>query len=953
MKTSGRNRVALLCSLLGSAVLLLLASPPVTGQDEPPAPAAEEAPAVEAAPVIEAAAAAVEAAPAAAAAVEAAPAVAEAPAAEAAAPAVEAAVEAVEAVEALPAAADAPAVEAAPVMEAVPATEEAPAAAEEPAEEKPAEESIVEAVDAQPEEIDENERVRRTELEMSAQQFAVEGAQAFRDGNFKAAVEGYKKAELQLQKAGKSERVLKQLQQVRTALAGVNADWAESLADEARRFADAAKYDEAAEKCREATAADPARKPEMDALIKKYLSQKKRAEFRSSTAEANVDIGKVEREQEISVLLEQGKVFYRNRRYSDARDCFEQVLVKDPYDIRAIRFLRQIDVELLDIAKEKYKTVVDERIAEVRWKWSDAVTPLLAGPAAGPGGEAVKKRESESSIEAKLKDIILDKIDFEEATIAQVVAFLKKRSQELDPDGEGVNIILQLKAGEGTATGGATTPAPEAAPAWGAAPAMDGGWGAPEMAPAAAPAAAEAAPAAGFTVATRTVTMSMTNIPLGEVVRYVCLAAGLKYKIESHAVLIADKNEPLDLMELRFYSVEAGVFDTIRTRTSSAGFDTGDDDDEDTTTEESDGRSQSERLRDYFTERGVEFPQGSKIAWNARTSKLIVYNTLENQRRIEKILIEENVMPTQVTIEAKFVEVQQTDLQALGFEWLITSGDGAFNDGMILGNGDNKLQILKQGGAAPFDTQLSEGLRNVGTALGDVSASKGILAMNGVLGNFEFQAVLHALSQSTSTNMLSAPKVTTLSGNTAILRMVQERYFPESWTEPEVTAASDTAGASFKPSIPEFGEARDVGVILEVTPTVAADGYSIDLDLKPRVEEFLRYDTDLNYEMIVNGEKVQGKAQMPIIEARTVETKVIVWDGETVVLGGLIREDVAQYKDKVPLLGDVPLLGRLFTNTGEKNVKRNLLIFVTARLVTPSGTPVRPNDVRGLPDFRR
>ena len=93
--------------------------------------------------------------------------------------------------------------------------------------------------------------------------------------------------------------------------------------------------------------------------------------------------------------------------------------------------------------------------------------------------------------------------------------------------------------------------------------------------------------------------------------------------------------------------------------------------------------------------------------------------------------------------------------------------------------------------------------------------------------------------------------------------------------------------------------------------------------------------------------------EMPIIEARTVETKVIIWDGETVVLGGLIREDLQSYKDKIPLLGDVPLLGRLFTNTGEQSVKKNLLIFVTARLVNPSGVPIRTNDVRGLPDFRR
>ena len=144
-------------------------------------------------------------------------------------------------------------------------------------------------------------------------------------------------------------------------------------------------------------------------------------------------------------------------------------------------------------------------------------------------------------------------------------------------------------------------------------------------------------------------------------------------------------------------------------------------------------------------------------------------------------------------------------------------------------------------------------------------------------------------------------------------------------------------------------------MVLEVTPTVAADGYSIDLELKPQVTIFKGYDTTFNSAVQPPGysEPVEFRYDMPIIEARTVETKVIVWDGETVVLGGLIREDRIKYSDKVPFLGDIPVLGRLFRSEGENSVKKNLLIFVTARLVSPSGVPIRASDVRGLPDFRR
>jgi general secretion pathway protein D len=72
-----------------------------------------------------------------------------------------------------------------------------------------------------------------------------------------------------------------------------------------------------------------------------------------------------------------------------------------------------------------------------------------------------------------------------------------------------------------------------------------------------------------------------------------------------------------------------------------------------------------------------------------------------------------------------------------------------------------------------------------------------------------------------------------------------------------------------------------------------------------------------------------------------------------VVLGGMIQEIVDKYEDKVPLVGDIPVLGRLFRSNGEKSRKINLLIFVTSRLVDPSGRPLRPNEVRGMHDFRR
>ena len=82
----------------------------------------------------------------------------------------------------------------------------------------------------------------------------------------------------------------------------------------------------------------------------------------------------------------------------------------------------------------------------------------------------------------------------------------------------------------------------------------------------------------------------------------------------------------------------------------------------------------------------------------------------------------------------------------------------------------------------------------------------------------------------------------------------------------------------------------------------------------------------------------------PIFSTRKVTTSVSVYDGSTVVLGGLMREDVQKTEDRTPIIGDIPIVGRLFRTNSEQHIKRNLVIFVTARLVTPSGAPLNPNE---------
>lgn len=135
------------------------------------------------------------------------------------------------------------------------------------------------------------------------------------------------------------------------------------------------------------------------------------------------------------------------------------------------------------------------------------------------------------------------------------------------------------------------------------------------------------------------------------------------------------------------------------------------------------------------------------------------------------------------------------------------------------------------------------------------------------------------------------------------------------------------------------------GPVLDVIPYVSADGYSIQMSIVPTLTEFLGYDTDVSqtFQTIVGNQQLQP-TPLPRFRVRQVVTSAIVWDGQTIVLGGLIAENVTKSKDKIPVLGDIPFLGRLFRSERSTSEKRNLVVFVTPKLIDPAGNRVHTPD---------
>jgi general secretion pathway protein D len=384
---------------------------------------------------------------------------------------------------------------------------------------------------------------------------------------------------------------------------------------------------------------------------------------------------------------------------------------------------------------------------------------------------------------------------------------------------------------------------------------------------------------------------------------------------------------------------------------------------------------------EYLEAQGVTFPTGASANFIATTSRLIVKNTETNLELVDA-LVETSLTapPTQIEIEAKFLEVSQNNLNELGFDWLLgqfslAGGSGIYSGGGTEGFGRTinpaGYPLLNPGGTPVGATSSTSGPITAGNRSGSTAISvnaidalllgspigqgAGVLSVAGVFTNPQFQVVLRALNQKKGVDLISAPKVTTQSARKATIEIVREFLYPTQFTAPE---ASASAGSQFTPSAPTAPSGwtmKPTGITLEVVPTLGPDNYTIELELAPRVIEFdgfINYGSPINATVQAQGiyslvaptsktfEATANTINQPVFSVREVTTQVSVYDGQTVVMGGLMREDVQKVEDKVPLLGDIPLAGRLFRSSADQHTKRNLIMFVTAGLLDPAGQPV-------------
>lgn len=296
----------------------------------------------------------------------------------------------------------------------------------------------------------------------------------------------------------------------------------------------------------------------------------------------------------------------------------------------------------------------------------------------------------------------------------------------------------------------------------------------------------------------------------------------------------------------------------------------------------------------------VHFEGGILITADKATNSLIIMASPEDYERLKAIIEKLDVKRKQVFVEAAIIEMSLDKLRELGIEWRTTEGISptgyTFAGGTLLGAGlTGFAQNPLTGGGSGL---IAAGIK------GTTTLPDGTTILN--VGAF-----LRAFQADSDINILSTPNILTLDNQEAKIVVGQNVPF--------ITGVSQTTGGNVQATI----ERKDVGITLKITPHTTESNL-VKLDIYQEISS-------------LGGSVPVGPDQeVPITNKRSAETSVVVGDNETVVIGGLIKDDVTIIERKVPVLGDIPILGYLFKFQSRQKVKTNLLLFLTPHIVRDS-----------------
>ncbi len=340
---------------------------------------------------------------------------------------------------------------------------------------------------------------------------------------------------------------------------------------------------------------------------------------------------------------------------------------------------------------------------------------------------------------------------------------------------------------------------------------------------------------------------------------------------------------------------------------------------------------QDTELEDVLTSFLSDSPEGASFRIFRDRNILVIRDTRENLRFAEELIKEFDKPPLQVAIEARFITINEDDLRDVGVEM----------NQQLTADGRSLAVPPFSNRFGPEAVKAISSLSKFGEV--DTESGEGNVILSGVIGNRIFETVIRMIETKSSAVSLSVPRVTVMNNRTARIRKGDKLYYFEEYD----TASIDMGDQGTRTTLVPTGSPTElpIGLTLDVRVNIGNDKKTIMLGLKPEIVKFIKWES-YNY---VNSDDddddddddTMAQIKLPRTNEQMIATSVEVQSGETVVLGGLLEQTKSNEVRKIPLLGDLPIVGFLFRRTIKSYEPKNLLIFVTARIINSRGEFVK------------
>jgi general secretion pathway protein D len=618
--------------------------------------------------------------------------------------------------------------------------------------------------------------------------------------------------------------------------------------------------------------------------------------------------------------------------FDEARTHYESVLRIDPTNTAARRGMERIAHESSRDAASAYDLTRAEVLSQVDAQWEMTSPP---GPGASPGlpEGPVGDLTQASDIHDVLDQCVIPRVVLEQATLSEAVDYLRIAAKNQDPTGPSLNITLQLG-----------------------------------------PQDSERA----ASIRAMRFDLQLSQVPLRHVLKVVTDMTRTTFTTDGYSVVIRPLGVDNHEMMERSYRVPPDFLTSLAVGAVEASSDN----DPFAESSPSSGILTARMsVQEALESQGIRFEEGAYAHYNPGTNTLRVRNTASHQDMIEQIVdtISQSE-PVMVSVQVTMIRTEKHHLEELGFDWLLTpvsiGGDLVAASGTV-GNTPGRRGAdfvppmpglpldprstvtngvvtngVRSGDYAIQQNQLNELLANPNRDSQLSSVAPGILSLTGLFTDGQAQVVMRGLSQKKGVDIMARPSVITRSGQQASVEIQREILYPTEYDPPEIpnTVGSGAGTAPATPATPTAFETRSVGVILRVLPVADADKRNVDVTLQPSFSDF---DGFVNYgspirsvvpTLLGGGQVLEitpNAILMPVFRDQRADTQLSIADGATLVYAGLLSDSIQHVEDKVPVLGSVPYLGRLFSSESRQPVSTAILFMVRVELMDPTGRAYR------------